>query len=1128
MVSNSHFDKVPTANPVFYRTYSRRKNNERESWDEVCDRTTKGLARIGHLTLKEQMLIFDQQQKLKSLVSGRFLWVGGTEWSERPDNYPGVYNCSSTNVDSWDAFGYIMDVTMMGCGAGAVLEEKYISQIPPITNLIDLKISSPIGIKPVDKRNEETSLSINGNVCTIAVGDSRRGWVEGYQALLELSSNTSFSLYGNKVEVHIDLSNVRPTGERLKGFGGVSCPDLLPQTFINCGKVLNKAIGRQLNSVECCLLIDHAALAIVSGNIRRCIAYGEKVSTASGLKPIQDIEIGDLVLTSSGRYMPVVNKFIQGVQKTVEIETASTSIRCTPNHKVAIYDGLDSWKWKVASELNQGKDAMIFFPNWEYLTSDHLPDLTKFDWLPQPVSQVIPSKEVETFDIEVEGDHEFVCEGLLVHNSAGMKQGDKHDEIFAVAKDNLWQQTPDGKWVVDPERDALRMANHTRTFHQKPTKQECIDAVRKQYYSGEGAIQWVGEAVARANADLPVDKAIILKAYQDGTMKDLLKEYLPDITEEELTHRMARYGLNPCVSAENWVLTSDGPKQVEELINEPFIAIVHGEEYLSSDKGFWLSGVKPVYKLTTEEGFSIELTGNHKLKKLEDDWVEAQDLKPGDEIVINDHRGYIDEWSLDFVMGEVFDKYEFKLNRKKIYLNHPNKEYLEQVQRHLLWIGLYSTVGPADIADHHQLAIAGSEDMDSFRKLMGWYLKGEIGYLEKDSHIYKATVKSFELIGEKPVYDCSIPDLLYFDCNGIIAHNCGEIIMSDNFCNLAEVHLNMIDPLDFEEQEQAFKAAALSVATLLHHKFVVPRYRKSRELDPIVGVSFTGLFDFFVNAFGVDWLRWWEAGRPDNDDSLIFKRREAEYLAKWKYIVEETIWEYCDRHGLRRPNRCTTLQPAGSKSLLTGASPGWHPPKAQRFIRRITFKKNDPVALACIDCGYNVIPSQSDKDEKGQLLNDPNDPRCTEWLIEIPVAVNWADVPGADQVDIHNFTALAQFDFAMQVQQHYVTHNLSSTIEFRENEIEGLGERIYQAIRDDEGYISAALLARFDDLQTFPRLPFEPIDKETYEQLVKDVADRKVSDCFHEALRKYDFGDMFEAGPAGCDSDKCLIGTINK
>jgi hypothetical protein len=39
----------------------------------------------------------------------------------------------------------------------------------------------------------------------------------------------------------------------------------------------------------------------------------------------------------------------------------------------------------------------------------------------------------------------------------------------------------------------------------------------------------------------------------------------------------------------------------------------------------------------------------------------------------------------------------------------------------------------------------------------------------------------------------------------------------------------------------------------------------------------------------------------------------------------------------------------------------------------------------------------------------------------------------------------------MQVQKHYTTHNTSATIEFREPEIEFLGERIYQAIQNDEG-----------------------------------------------------------------------------
>ena len=78
-------------------------------------------------------------------------------------------------------------------------------------------------------------------------------------------------------------------------------------------------------------------------------------------------------------------------------------------------------------------------------------------------------------------------------------------------------------------------------------------------------------------------------------------------------------------------------------------------------------------------------------------------------------------------------------------------------------------------------------------------------------------------------------------------------------------------------------------------------------------------------------------------------------------------------------------------------------------------------------------------------------------------------------------------------------------------------------MEEGEGYISAALLARFDANATFPRLPFEPIDAETYEQLQSEVIQRRVSSDFFEALQRYDQGELNEAGPAGCDSDKCLL-----
>lgn len=475
---------------------------------------------------------------------------------------------------------------------------------------------------------------------------------------------------------------------------------------------------------------------------------------------------------------------------------------------------------------------------------------------------------------------------------------------------------------------------------------------------------------------------------------------------------------------------------------------------------------------------------------------------------------------------------------------------LEAVQRMLLRLGIASTIyqerrpaGERLLPDsqrqpkayfckaQHELAIA-NDNLQIFAELIGFLDEAKQEKLTELLGAYKrqpnrerftATVVSLEADGVETVYDCTVPGPARFDANGLVAHNCGEILGADFHCNLAEVHLNQIDPQDTKTQEDAFRAGAISVAALLNHQFSEERYQFSREVDPIVGVSFTGLFDFFVHAFGTPWLEWWTEGRPETEQGLEFKRQEAAYLNRWRDVVHAAVWDYCDRHDLRRPNRCTTVQPAGTKSLLTGASPGWHPPKAQRFLRRITFRKNDPVAMACLDYGYSIVPSQSDKDENGNLLNDPFDPRCTEWLVEIPTEVSWANLPGADQVDISQFSALAQFDFYMQVQTHYTTHNTSATIEFREPEIQPLADRIYEAIANNQGYMSAALLARFDANATFPRLPFEPIDKATYERLEAEVVQRRRTDDFLAALRLYDSGFQVEAGPAGCDSDKCMM-----
>jgi ribonucleotide reductase class II len=204
-------ESAPTANPVFYRTYSRRIDGRRETPEEVFDRTTRGLTELGKLTEEESSLILQMQNEMKALPSGRWLWVGGTEWIKKPENYYGSYNCSSTKIVDWKAFGLMMNLAMQGCGTGAMLEERFISQLPEIVNHLQLDVVGEYGQVPKGSRINETELIWDEDTLTIVVGDSREGWVKAYQSVLELSSNTEL---GGNVVVTIDVSHVRPEGSR--------------------------------------------------------------------------------------------------------------------------------------------------------------------------------------------------------------------------------------------------------------------------------------------------------------------------------------------------------------------------------------------------------------------------------------------------------------------------------------------------------------------------------------------------------------------------------------------------------------------------------------------------------------------------------------------------------------------------------------------------------------------------------------------------------------------------------------------------------------------------------------------------------------------------------------------------
>jgi len=103
---------------------------------------------------------------------------------------------------------------------------------------------------------------------------------------------------------------------------------------------------------------------------------------------------------------------------------------------------------------------------------------------------------------------------------------------------------------------------------------------------------------------------------------------------------------NPCVTADTWIHTMDGPRQVESLVGRPFTALVDGETHASSSAGFYSTGEKPIFRLRTREGYSLRLTADHMVLtaatvtrfSIGRRWVPACELKPGDRVVLHNHR----------------------------------------------------------------------------------------------------------------------------------------------------------------------------------------------------------------------------------------------------------------------------------------------------------------------------------------------------------------------------------------------------------------------------------------------------------------------------------------------------------
>ena len=214
---------------------------------------------------------------------------------------------------------------------------------------------------------------------------------------------------------------------------------------------------------------------------------------------------------------------------------------------------------------------------------------------------------------------------------------DVHEFITAKRTPGRWNNFNVSVGVPDAFIQAVQADQEWQLVHRAKPADSLIQAGAHQRES-DGL--WVYQTIpARELWD-----TVMRSAYDFAEPGILFLDHIND--DNNLRYCEAINATNPCVTADTWVQTENGPRQVKELIGKEFLAQVNGQLFALQSDGFFATGEKEIYELQTAEGYRLKLTADHRLRRvarktrysMELDWSAAQDLKPGDEIVLNDHR----------------------------------------------------------------------------------------------------------------------------------------------------------------------------------------------------------------------------------------------------------------------------------------------------------------------------------------------------------------------------------------------------------------------------------------------------------------------------------------------------------
>lgn len=302
--------------------------------------------------------------------------------------------------------------------------------------------------------------------------------------------------------------------------------------------------------------------------------------------------------------------------------------------------------------------------------------------------------------------------------------------------------------------------------------------------------------------------------------------------------------------------------------------------------------------------------------------------------------------------------------------------------------------------------------------------------------------------------------LLKNDIETLGTNPCGEIILqSHQFCNLSEVVARVDDTVEtLLEKVRIATIIGTYQATLTKFNYISKRWRKNSESERLLGVSITGQYDCPVVR---------------DPEVLSLLRKESIKVNK----------EYSKRFGINPSTAITAVKPSGNASQVVDASSGMHPRFSEYYIRRVRIASHDPLFELLRDQGVPYFP------EVGQTMEN-----ATTFVVEFPVKSPEGAICNKD------VNAIQQLEYWKKVKENYTEHNPSITVYVESHEWIQVANWVYNHW-DIVGGIS--FLPKSDHV--YQLAPYEAIDKEKYEEMVKNFPDLDFS-----LLYVYENEDMTE------------------